>query len=801
MLTARERLQRRKERPALVELHRALSRLTSTLTVMNTGAHPDDEESGMLAAFRFAFGMRVIVACSTRGEGGQNRLGLERAGALGVLRTREMEEAARTLDGDIVWLGHGPDDPVHDFGFSKNGKDTLSRWGRERIVERLVRAYRAERPDIVIPTFLDVPGQHGHHRAMTEAAEEAVKRAADPNAYPEHLAEGLTPWQVGKYYLPAWSGGGGTYDDEVPPPGATVTVSAPGVDMATGAAYDEIGEWSRACHASQGMGEWRPEPQSTWSLHLKRGGKGTETDIRDHLPATLTDLAAGLGRETGAELRAARARIDEALEAFPRQAGIIPALAAAARHIETAQARLSEEEKERIGHRLARKLAEIDAALAVAAGITATVWAEPAALTPGGCGTLHVHLTPTEVPSAVDITPVLPDHISSGTPARQGPVTCFPLKVSPDAPVANAYPPAFSSLLGGGTARVALTAEIGGRNIKIFMDPEQPLDIVPAHSLVLSPDALVVSTHAAPERATIRARVEGVEAWLDLASLPGIAATPTADGLEIDIAPNLGPGRYTLPATVNGAQAWRQTPITYPHIGRTRFIAPQNLDVLALDLRLPEGARIGYVGGGADRVGLWLKRMGLDVTDLDEAALRGDLGRFTTIVVGIFAFGLRPDLAAATRRLHEWVEGGGHLVTLYHRPRDGWLPDRTPPRRLVIGTPSLRWRVTQPASPVAFLAPDHSLLQGPNTIDAEDFAGWDKERGLYFASEWDGAYTPLLAMHDAGEAPLKGSLLTARVDDGQHTHTSLALHHQLDKLVPGAFRLMANLVQPVISPR
>ncbi|MBI4046936.1 MAG: PIG-L family deacetylase, partial [Devosia nanyangense] len=206
MLTDRERLRQRAAKPRIVALERALSRLTSTLTVMNTGAHPDDEQSGMLAVMRYAMGMRVVVACSTRGEGGQNTLGPERTGALGVMRSREMEEAAKVLDADIAWLGHGPDDPVHDFGFSKSGPDTLARWGRERTIERLVRAYRQFRPDIVIPTFLDVPGQHGHHRAMTEAAETALALAADPQAFPEHAAEGLAPWKVAKYYLPAWSG-------------------------------------------------------------------------------------------------------------------------------------------------------------------------------------------------------------------------------------------------------------------------------------------------------------------------------------------------------------------------------------------------------------------------------------------------------------------------------------------------------------------------------------------------------------------------------------------------------------------
>lgn len=216
--------------------------------------------------------------------------------------------------------------------------------------------------------------------------------------------------------------------------------------------------------------------------------------------------------------------------------------------------------------------------------------------------------------------------------------------------------------------------------------------------------------------------------------------------------------------------------------------------ILALDLEVP-GTRVGYVGGGADRVGLWLRRMGATVTEPGAEELGGDLSAYDTIVIGILAFGLRPDLRAATQRLHRWVEAGGHLVTLYHRPGDGWVPEATSPRPITIGSPSLRWRTTDPAAEVTFLDPDHPLFTGPNRITASDFDGWDKERGLYFASAWDAAYTPLLAMSDAGEAPLSGSLLSARIGAGRHTHTGLVLHHQLDRLVPGAFRLMANLLQ------
>lgn len=128
MLNPRERIERQMADPWLVRLHRKLSALKSTVTVMHTGAHPDDEQNGLLAYFRMELGMRIIIACSTRGEGGQNALGPERLGALGVIRSREAE-AARVIDADISWLGHGPADIIHDFGFSKDGDQTFNRWG------------------------------------------------------------------------------------------------------------------------------------------------------------------------------------------------------------------------------------------------------------------------------------------------------------------------------------------------------------------------------------------------------------------------------------------------------------------------------------------------------------------------------------------------------------------------------------------------------------------------------------------------------------------------------------------------
>jgi LmbE family N-acetylglucosaminyl deacetylase len=797
MLTARERIERQMNDPSLVRLHRKLSRLQSTLTMMNTGAHPDDEHNGLLAWLRLGLGMRVVIACSTRGEGGQNALGPERLGALGVIRSREMEEAARVLDVDVFWLGHGPGDPVHDFGFSKDGDATFGRWGEARIVERLARAYRMERPDIVVPTFLDVPGQHGHHRAMTRAAEAAIALAADATAFPEHFAGGLEPWTVSKYYLPAWSGGGDTYDDEVPPPDATVTVLAEGSDPATGADYDRIGEWSRYYHASQGMGHWPIKSKSAWPLHLTLPAPVDEISILDNLPTSLAALAelAELPLNIADALRAADTALSTAVAAFPDRAAIINSLSEAAGQLERVAGTAPKAFRALHGHRINRKRREIDATLLEADALFERAYCDSPTLYPGGTATLVVELGEGADNNNVEVQPILPEGVTSSLQSTD-PHRCFLLRAEASAPHSDLYQPAWSRLGGNGPGHIKISTRIGDRQVSGLFDLEEALSVAPAQSLQLLPDALLVPLDSGQNAWPIQASLDGPPAAVAFHAPPGWSIDPAEGGWLVSANGQQTPGLLTIEPRIDGRPAYSTTSIAFRHIGRTSFRQPVALKILTLGLTLPEGAKIGYVGGGADRVGTWLSRMGLDVTDMDAATLSGDLSRFTTIVVGIFAFGVRKDLAAATERLHQFVENGGHLVTLYHRPNDGWLSDQTPVRRIEIGSPSLRWRVTDPAAEVTVLAPDHVLLNGPNRIGPDDWAGWDKERGLYFAARFDEAYEPLLAMHDVNEQPLNGALISAAIGKGRHTHTGLVLHHQIDRLVPGAFRLMANLVQP-----
>ena len=396
--------------------------------------------------------------------------------------------------------------------------------------------------------------------------------------------------------------------------------------------------------------------------------------------------------------------------------------------------------------------------------------------------------------SSLTISPRLPDGMEAIETMKKPGHVRYELTIPASASHTGNYPSTFDPLGGNGEAGVIVSGQVGGRDIRVDLDVEEPLKINPPRSLALDPAVAII--RAGDHASAIRVHAVGAdpEEW----DVPeGWNVRKAGGDWIIDPPQRAQAGVSRLIPMVDGRPASQVQKVAYPHIRPTSFIAPAELKILTLDVDLPPDARIGYVGGGSDNVGIHMRRLGLDVTDLTEADLKaGPLANFTTIVVGIFAFGLRQDLRIATRRLHRFVEEGGHLVTLYHRPTDHWDPDGTPPRRLAIGSPSLRWRVTDPAAPVTVLKPDHALLTYPNRIEADDWQGWDKERGLYFAADYDPAYEELLALNDPGEAPLKGSLLSARIGRGRHTHVALVLHHQLDRLVPGAFRLLANLVQP-----
>jgi LmbE family N-acetylglucosaminyl deacetylase len=175
----------------------ALRQLASVGTLMQTTAHPDDENNAMLALYARHYGMRVALVTATRGDGGQNEIGPELFDALGILRTEELL-AAHRFDGAEQYFTHAV-----DFGYSFSTDETLERWGRQEILADFVRHIRAIRPDVVVTLSTEGAAGGQHHQTSAILSGEAVKSAADPNQFPEQIKEGLHPWQARKLYRPA----------------------------------------------------------------------------------------------------------------------------------------------------------------------------------------------------------------------------------------------------------------------------------------------------------------------------------------------------------------------------------------------------------------------------------------------------------------------------------------------------------------------------------------------------------------------------------------------------------------------
>ncbi|WP_375552086.1 PIG-L family deacetylase [Rhodophyticola porphyridii] len=755
--------------PLIARIWRALQPLRSVVGFMNTGAHPDDETSAMLAVLGLRDGINLSFACANRGEGGQNDIGTEAGFDLGTIRTAEMERAAEMLDMRLYWLGQSPEDTITDFGFSKSGDETMARWGRDRTLARFVHILRMERPDIICPTFLDIPGQHGHHRAMTSAAHEAMELAADP----AFTGSDLPIWQVSKLYLPAWSGAGGSYDDELPPPDVTLTIDGHGTDPVLGTSYARIAQQSRAFHRTQGMGRWIPPGAETdWPLHLAISKLGPDQGaITDNLPGDLRDLDPALDT--------AQTAIDAALAAFPDRAGM---LAAAAR----AHAALGQAQTDPLhAHRIGRKQAQLARLMRLCAhpDIRGRL-AEPR-LTPGESTTLTVERR-TACFGRATVTPVLPDWMDGNGEE---------LRLSRAAPPSDPYPDSYDPLAPPAPS-LAVTIETDGIAATSHIALETPLLVAPSARADLSRHAAILNL-ARPGRA-IELSVSNISGGTPRFDLPeGWTQRWTGPQVALDAPEDVAMGLYHLPLLLDGQPAHGIRVFTHDHIAPRLRSTPATLRLRVADIAVPK-ARIGYIGGGNDRAAEWLAAIGCDVTDLGDQALASadPFAGYDTILIGVFAIRFRPVLARHMPALHDWTRNGGNLVTLYHRPWDNWDAKTTAPAPLEIGQPSLRWRVTDETAPVTHLVPDHPLLTTPNRIAPGDWEGWHKERGLYFAKSWDKAYTPLLAMSDPGEKPLHGALVSARIGQGRHTHLALILHHQMAQLVPGAFRLMANIVTP-----
>ena len=279
------------------ELEIALDKLLVVGNVLYVAAHPDDENTALLAYLSKGRKVRAAYLALTRGDGGQNLIGAEKGERIGVIRTQELM-AARRVDGAEQYFTR-----AIDFGYSKTPQETMATWEREQVLSDVVRVYRTFRPDVVICRFpKNGDGGHGHHTASALIAEEAFEAAGDPKRFPEQITrDGLSPWKGRRLFWNAWRIDPAKRDPKLP---KLVPVDVGAYEPLLGRAWSEIAAESRTMHKSQGFGSAeRRGSQVNWLEPL--AGEPSENDFLEGIDLTWKRVAGSAPVE--AALRRARA--------------------------------------------------------------------------------------------------------------------------------------------------------------------------------------------------------------------------------------------------------------------------------------------------------------------------------------------------------------------------------------------------------------------------------------------------------------------------------------------------------------
>lgn len=860
-------------RPDAIALGEAIRRLGTIASALHTGAHPDDEDSGLLAYLARGRQARTAYMALTRGDGGQNLIGPELYEALGVIRTEELL-AARRIDGAQQFFSR-----AYDFGFSKRREEALSKWDQEELLRDMVRVIRTFRPLIILPVFTGTQNDgHGHHQAAGYLTPIAYRDAADPNRFPEQIKEGLRPWKAKKLFLRA----GGFQQPRTEPskePGV-ISVNTGQFDSLYGRSYYEIAMEGRSQHRSQDQGALQikgPRYSFYKVVDSSTGATDKTGDLFDGIDVTLTGIADFAGK-AAPQLKRELAEVQKlALEAmekfnpFDNQKALAP-IALGYKLIRSIRATLkglglNEHEYYDTDFLLLRKENDFAEALATVEGVVIDCLASDDIVTPGQAidvtvvayttDDINLHLNGNRLArnlAKVRSVPVgfalltpkgwtvekktSPDIPGSAT--RRATQHTFTIIVARDAQYTENYwlkNPRKGDLFGSGDSGTGVEpqagqpvvaeveVEIAGEKIKLYRPAQfryadrafgeirRELKVAPAVGVNVSSNLLVFPLSKTPVEREITVSLlnnakEGSKGSVTLDVPKSWTVTPAQ--AEFDLkregeragftfkikAPSVtseGEQQIAAVARVSNSE-YRQgyQVISYPHIEPRFLYSPSTTNAKLFDVKVVPNLRVGYIEGAGDDFADALRRLGVNVHVITpEELASGDLSRFDTIVTGVRVYEVRPDVVANNKRLLDYVNYGGTLIVQYNKAeyaRGNFAPYSVEMPRQGID------RVTDETAKMTILDPAHPLFNAPNKITERDFDNWVQERGAYFLSKWDPHFKPLLSSKDPGEEEKQGGQVIAEYGKGLYVYTAYGWYRQLPVGVPGAYRLIANLV-------
>jgi hypothetical protein len=332
----------------------------------------------------------------------------------------------------------------------------------------------------------------------------------------------------------------------------------------------------------------------------------------------------------------------------------------------------------------------------------------------------------------------------------------------------------------------------------------KPFEIIPEATAKVAEKVIIFETDKQKEVALIvRSGKDSLEGYVTMAHPKDwsvfpekqkvfIASKGQEQTLIFTVIPpkNQSEGLMTPMVHVNGEIYTNElVEIDYDHIPFQTILLPSESKVVRLDIQ-KKGDNIGYIEGAGDTVPESLKQIGYNVVIIKPEDISAELlHRFDAIVVGIRAYNTIEALKYKQQHLFDFVHAGGNLIVQYNT-NFRLVVDEIAPYNLKLS----RDRVTDENSKVSFLNPEHPLLNYPNKISQKDFEGWTQERGLYFPDQWSDEFTPILSMHDSGEANVDGSLLVAKYGKGYYIYTGLSFFREFPEGVSGAYRLFANML-------
>jgi LmbE family N-acetylglucosaminyl deacetylase len=848
--------------------------------VLHIGAHPDDEDIGLLAYLSCKYGVRAVYWSATRGEGGQNRIGPYTDEALGIYRTWE-SLAARSLDRSECLFG-----PFYDFGYSKNGEETLARWGQYALIREIVRAIRSVQPHVVVSRWTGTPGDfHGQHQAVGQAALRAFEAAGDANQFPELKAQGLAAWQPLKFYHSIDNSGGnlsaggalnlfGQINPNLERPGI-LRINTGEFDPISGRTYQERAWIAYNKHQTQAMG-FSPAPGDFYYYFTLIKSlvpvPETESDFFDGLDPSLTGLTDYL-RNGFPFLRGHLERIKTKMaEALVRYRAEDPMktssslLEALSIFRETCEAMRKEgpnnHAAQALGSYLFRKMAGLQEVISECLGLRLECLSERARIIPGQRFRVSVSLwNHRKIPvDQVTFKPVLPegweaDRLDATEPIKNpSPAgwlrANFEIAAPETAALTSPYWLAKARVnymyhwpegeplghpFGLSPVSIHCEARAGDHTLKIEKAVicrqgfpggyrELHLAVVPPISLSPNKDKEFLQTKDEEQHVKLQVAVynnsdQSVKGCLEIVVPPGWKVTPDKTDILLEkpretrtvqhtVAVPSGalPGRHSIQYKIRIAERDYATIVTPVRMGapglsaivdesnciKEEFIlTPSQVTLHLIDVRFSQKLRYAYVQGAQEELLEVLKRFNVHFHLIGDAEMgHFALNRFDAVVIGPNAYLIREELRRNASRFLEYVRQGGTLIVQYQGYR--YQTPGFAPYPFQYNQP--HDRVTHEDAPVRILDPNHSLFRMPNAITVENFNGWVRDRGLYFFSQWDKRYEPLLSCSDPGEEPLEGGLVECQYGRGTFLYTGYSFFRQIPAGVPGAFRLFANIL-------